>query len=348
MSVEKFVLPSNQVDNDLSVLGRIAAAFAPHASDPVALAVVVDPGHLVVAGNLIETPVQLADDFVAPTSEPRIDRIVVDATGAAVVVTGTEASDPTPPAIPVGTVPIAQVRLETDSVVITNDMIVDERDFSGLAQARGTIITVQRFTSSGTYTPTPGTTGVIVELVGGGGSGGSCAAPGASQGATASGGSSGAFARTRLTSGFAGVAVTVGSGGAAPAAGANPGNSGTASKFGSLITADAGIGGAAGVAFAAPVIAGGASAAPAPTGANLVAASGCPGGHGYALSQFVVVGGNGGNSFYGGGGNGGGNTVGFASQSPGGGGGGASSIGGAPARQGGAGAQGMVTIYEFS
>ena len=348
MSVEKFVLPSNQVDTDLSVLARIAGAFAPHASDPAALALVVDSGHLVAGGDLIETPIQLVDDFAAPSAEPRIDRVVIDASGTAVVVTDIEAPAPAAPPLPAGTIPIAQVLLKPGITAITNEMIVDERDFSGLAQARGTIITVQSFTSSGTYTPTPGTTGVIVELIGAGGSGGSCAATGASQGAAAGGGSAGAFARARLTSGFAGVAVTVGNGGAAPAAGANIGNAGTATSFGSLITAAPGTGGAAGGAYTAPVIAGGASASAPPAGANLVAASGAPGGHGYLLSQYTVVGGNGGNSYYGGGGNGGGNTAGFAAQSPGAGGGGASSIGGAPARQGGAGAAGLVTIYEFS
>ena len=221
MSVEKFMLPSNQTDNDLAVLARIAAAFAPHATDPLMLALVVDRGHLMAAGSLIETPSQLVDGFTAPVAQPRIDRVVINAGGSASVVTGAEAANPVAPSLPVGAIPVAQVRLEPAAAVITNAMITDERDFSGLAQARGTVITVQRFTSSGTYTPTPGTTGVIVELVGGGGSGGSCAAPPAAQGACAGGGSAGAFARARLTSGFAGVAVTVGAGGAAAAAGAN-------------------------------------------------------------------------------------------------------------------------------
>lgn len=348
MPVNRFLLSSNRIDGDLSVLARIAAVFAPHESDPVSLAIVVDAGHLVSGGDLIETRVQLVNGFTVPNSAPRIDRVVVDATGLVFLVNGIEAANPKPPAIPAGTVPVAQVLVHTSTIAITNEMIIDERDFSGLAQARGTVLTVKRFTSSGFYTPTPGTTGIIVELVGGGGSGGSCAAPDASQGSAAGGGSSGAFARARLTSGLAGVAVTVGTGGVAPGAGANVGNAGTASSFGSLITCAPGGGGSAGGAYVAPVIAGGANSPPPPTNANLVAAAGGPGQHGYLLSQYTVVGGNGGYFYYGGGGNGGGNNDGFAAQTPGGGGGGASSISGAPARQGGAGASGMVTIYEFS
>ncbi|MDP5277996.1 hypothetical protein Q9Q95_03595 [Sphingomonas sp. DG1-23] len=348
MSVSKFILPSNAVDGDLSVLARIAAIFAPHSSDPLSLAVVVDPGHLMVGGTLIETDAQLVDDFTPPVTDPRIDRIVISlASGVASVLPGAEDPTPVPPALEAGFAPVAQVRLTPDVTAITNDRITDERDFSGLAQAQATAMTVQRFTASGTYTPTPGTTGVIVELIGGGASGGGCAAPGGSQGAVGAGGSAGSFARARFTSGFAGVAVTVGSGGAAPASGANPGNPGAASGFGTLVSAPGGIAGLSAPAYTAPAIVGGSPGNALPTGANLIAASGGAGTSGFVLSQYVVLGGNGGNSYYGGSGAGGGNGPGLAGLAPGAGGGGASSIGGAPARPGGAGGAGLVTIYEF-
>ena len=348
MSVSKFILPSNQVDADLSVLARIGASFAPHASDPLAMAMVLDPGHLMAGGSLVEVDVQLVQGFSAPVSSPRIDRVVVDqATGIALVLAGVEAAVPVAPALPAGVVPVAQVRLAPGRSVITNEDIIDERDFSGFAQARGAVITVQKFTESGTYIPTPGTSSIIVELVGGGGSGGSCAASSASQGAAAGGGSSGSFSRARLVNGFAGVAITVGEGGAAPAPGVNSGLPGGETSFGSLVTAPGGLGAVGGAAYTAPAILGGRSPGGIGVGANLLAVTGSAGEAGFVLAPTVVYGGNGGASFYGGSPRGGGNTPGNAGGAPGAGGGGASSGAAGPARSGGAGAAGLVTIYEF-
>lgn len=119
-------------------------------------------------------------------------------------------------------------------------------------QAPGRLIGVRVFSTPGTstYTPTAGTTSVVVEVLAGCGGSGGVAATSASQVAVAGGGGGGGYGRTRLTSGFSGVTVTVGAKGAAGAAGANNGTSGTASSFGAAVTASGGLGGGGGIAVA--------------------------------------------------------------------------------------------------
>src|SRR3546814_219605 len=157
---------------------------------------------------------------------------------------------------------------------ITNVSITDERDLSGLAiTAGGTLLNVRSFTANSTYTPTPGTTSVIVEAIGGGGSGGGSAATASGQMSAGGGGGAGAYARGRFTSGFAGVTVTVAAGVAAGAAGVS-GQEGNSSSFGSLMTAPGGYGGQAGAAVSTPSITWGSNGSALPVGANIVSGSG--------------------------------------------------------------------------
>jgi hypothetical protein len=107
----------------------------------------------------------------------------------------------------------------------------------------GRLLNIHTFTSSGTYTPTPGTNSIVVEVLGGGGAGGGSANTGASQCSAGGGGGAGGYSRKRLTSGFTGVAVTVGAGGAAAAQAV--GGSGGTSTFASS-TAVVGNGGSGG------------------------------------------------------------------------------------------------------
>src|SRR5215813_5005314 len=59
--------------------------------------------------------------LAAPVSNDRIDRVVVDdTTGAVSVLTGTESATPTPPLIPPGKRPVAQILLHTSTTAITN------------------------------------------------------------------------------------------------------------------------------------------------------------------------------------------------------------------------------------
>jgi hypothetical protein len=359
MSVNTFVQPDSEtqlamdyprnIDAAISVLLRVGNRFSPHEQASPDMSVAVDPGHVMNGQTLVEQGPQSTSPIIAPLTAPRIDRIVIDnASGAVSVVAGSEAPSPVPPAIPAGSSPVAQVLLATTASAITNSMLTDERDFSNLGTGLGGLINVQTFSASGTYVPTPGTTRIVVEVQGGGGSGGGTAATGASTAAASSGGAGGAYAKAMLSSGFAGAAITVGAGGAAPAAGANNGNAGGASSFGAFVSCPGGGAGGAGPALSGPAVIGAAGAGAAATGGNIAGGSGTQGNHGLIFAVTAVVGGTGGSSHFGGGGTGGSNSVGGGAGSPGGGGGGSSSIANRAARSGGAGADGIVIVYEYA
>jgi len=340
------------VDGDISVMARIAAAFAPHAQAAPNMTVEVDAGHLMIGSALIEVPAQATAPITAPASNPRIDRVVVNSTtGVALVVSGTEASAPTPPSIPAGNAPVAQVLLQPATTEITNDQISDERDFTKLGASPGALINVQTFATPGTYTytPTPGTQKIMVEVLGGGGSGGSVGATNSSQSAGAGGGGSGAYAKSYLTSGFSGgVTVVVGAGGAASAAGPNNGNAGGTSSFGTLMVAPGGGGGYGITPNSTPGFVGGSPPVAIATGGNILNAMSNQGGFGFYLTPVFRGGGAGASSPFGGGGTGVASGGGAAGRTPGSGGGGAGIPAGTAAAAGGAGAPGIVIIHEYA
>lgn len=107
----------------------------------------------------------------------------------------------------------------------------------------GRLIGKQIFTASGTYTATPGTTSVIVEVQAPGGGSGGCVATAASQWAAGRSGGGGGYALKRLTSGFDGQTVTIGAPGIAAVAGDNGGGNGGVTSFGAIITCNGGGGG---------------------------------------------------------------------------------------------------------
>ena len=214
----------------------------------------------------------------------------------------------------------------------------------------GTLLNVQTFTSSGTYTPTPGTHSVVVEVQGGGGGGGGCPSTSSSQQAQAGGGQCGAYGKSRYTSGFSGVSVTVGAAGSGGATGSNPGNSGGTSSFGSLLTAPGGSGGAAGVASPTTTQAAPPTAGSAPTGANLISkisVSG-PGFVVLGLGAGQVLGGGGGSSPLGDGGPPATGTGGNAGTGFGAGGGGCSQYASEAGSPGGNGTAGVVIVWEYT
>lgn len=172
---------------------------------------------------------------------------------------------------------------EIINVITAGGLVPDENDLTQLMKAiqssaltGGRLLNVQVFSASGTYTPTPGTRSVIVEMVGGGGGSGGVPATGAGQGALSGTGASGSYAKGRFTTGFSGVAVTVGAGGAAGVANGNGGNGGT-SSFGALMSAPGGGGSPVGlISSGSPINPSGGVVAGAPSGANLVSSSGIP------------------------------------------------------------------------
>ncbi len=136
------------IDAGFAVADRLAWAFAPHEQDVGSpqpdMTLRLEAGAIFDGGTLTEVAAQDTAVITAPSVNPRIDRVVIDrGTGAVSVVTGTEAASPTPPAVPAGKVPVAQVALTTGSTEITNSDITDERALGlpgGPITTRGDVI----------------------------------------------------------------------------------------------------------------------------------------------------------------------------------------------------------------
>lgn len=111
----------------------------------------------------------------------------------------------------------------------------------------GGLLATRVFTTSGTYTPTPGTRAILVSVQAGGGGGGSADATGAGVGSAGAGGGAGGFSQSFLTSAFSGVSYVVGAGGTANAAG------GASSFAGALSTSGGGGGGTINATSSFPV-----------------------------------------------------------------------------------------------
>lgn len=207
------------------------------------------------------------------------------------------------------------------------------------------------FTSSGVYTPSPGTKFVVVESIGAGGAGGGASTTGASTIAAALGGGAGTYGSAIFTTAFSGVTVTVGAGGVAVNGGS--GGDGGDSSFGSLLLCPGGKGGSLGTAGGPSGFSSGADVTAAPTGANISAHRGqgptSPSGF---SSPLMSLGGKGGAGFYGPGGLGENGIAGSAS-SPGvnkgsGGGGAASGNNASITKAGKNGADGQVIVWEYA
>ena len=116
------------IDASIAAARRLAWAFAPHEQSTPNMTVRLEAGPVLSGVTLTEVAAQSTGTITAPTTNPRIDRVVVDSvTGAVSVITGTQAASPAPPAITAGKWPVAQVLLQTSSTAITNSMITDER-----------------------------------------------------------------------------------------------------------------------------------------------------------------------------------------------------------------------------
>jgi hypothetical protein len=89
-----------------------------------------------ISNNATATASGIAFAFTipVPASHPRIDRVVVSrTTGAALWLLGSESTNPTPPAIPLGYAPCCQLALTTSTAAITNTSnLTDERDLASL------------------------------------------------------------------------------------------------------------------------------------------------------------------------------------------------------------------------
>jgi hypothetical protein len=234
-------------------------------------------------------------------------------------------------------------------------VVYDGTQFQLLSPVNGShggLIGVQVFSTAGTstYAPTPGTSSVVVEVLGAGGGGGGVASTGAGQIATGGGAGAGGYARKRITSSFSGVTVTVGAKGTGGAAGANNGTDGGTSSFGALASATGGSKGPGGSAGSSPNVIGSNNGGTGSSGdINITGAKSPPN---FVVSTGVGLQTAGANSLYGSGGPAagtgtglsGGNASGFGA----GGGGAVNCASQASGLAGGNGADGLVIVWEYS
>ncbi len=135
------------------------------------------------------------------------------------------------------------------------------------------------FTATGalTFTEIAGKVFAIIEAWGAGGGSGGNPTTTVSQCAISGGAGGGAYGMRRETATLIGVPVSVGLAGAAGVAG-GAGSAGGTSSFGSYLTAPGGSGSAAGIAYGGVGNTGSATGGGPPTGANMLAMPGGPGG----------------------------------------------------------------------
>lgn len=127
-STQSSVAYKANLDANSNVDARISWAWAPHAQDTPNMTVRLEAGAILSGVTLTEVAAQNTGTITAPSTHPRIDRVVIDrVTGAASVVEGSEAASPTAPAIPAGKLPVAQVLLTVGMTAITNADLTDER-----------------------------------------------------------------------------------------------------------------------------------------------------------------------------------------------------------------------------
>lgn len=217
-------------------------------------------------------------------------------------------------------------------------------------------VTVQVFTTSGTYTPTTNAVSAKMTCVGGGGGGGGAAST-SSSGAAGGGGGGAGGTSIYYTNTPASLAVTIGAGGSGGTAGANAGSAGGDTSVGSVCIGKGGSPGGGGASSTGttgyPL---GGLGGVSGTGTITIVGQGGGPGKGSGATLEAVLGGYGGNSTLGpggaqcSGGSGGLGAAGVAGQA-GGGGGAACSKGngssGGAAGAGGAGGTGKVIIEEL-
>lgn len=248
------------------------------------------------------------------------------------------------------------------ALVFATSPTIASPTFTGTVAGAGTIpnsllvtlpiakVTTQKFTASGTYTPTANMTYCIIECVGGGGAGGGTTSGAGNTGA-GGGGGGGSYARKYFTAAAIGASqtVTIGAGGTAGSAGANAGNNGGDTSVGAICIGKGGTGGSGAVASTG---AGGGAGGIAGTGDFLVIGQTGYSGLAGSITTLGPWGGSGGASglAFGAGGPGStfaGSTAGNAGVLYGGGGSGGNSSNASGATAGSVGAAGIVVITEF-
>ncbi|HAI6036541.1 TPA: tail fiber protein [Escherichia coli] len=213
--------------------------------------------------------------------------------------------------------------------------------YLGLSDASGYVgrwLNTRVFTSSGTYTPTPGTKRIRVTITGGGGGGGGCKATSNNETFFGAGGGAGGTIISIMTPTQNSYPVTIGAGGAGGVSATN-GTSGGNSVFASLIAPGGAGGGKVGITNTN----GGNGGVPSTGDIRITGGNG-----GDGQSGNISVSGEGGTSYWGGGGRAGAGG-GVSGKAYGSGGGGAYDAGySGTSMTGGKGAAGICIIEEFA
>lgn len=137
------------IDDAVRVIARMGASFAPHEQAVPAMTVRIDAGIIYSSSTktVAEVAAQNSAVITAPSSNPRIDRVVVDRTAGTVsVITGSEAASPSAPAIAGDVVPIAQIALTVGMTEIANTDITDERNVFALGMTELAVTAVGTLT----------------------------------------------------------------------------------------------------------------------------------------------------------------------------------------------------------
>lgn len=148
-----------------------------------------------------------------------------------------------------GSAGLAFVGPSTSGYVLTSNGGAAYPSFQPVPAATGSLLNVQVFTASGTYTPTSGAHSDIACGTGGGGGGGGAALTSSSQVSIGGSGVSGSWGCARITS-LSSQTVTIGAAGAAGPAGGNPGGAGGTTSIGTWLSCPGGGYGQGGAATA--------------------------------------------------------------------------------------------------
>jgi len=129
-------------DGDALVFDAAQSAWVNRASDfkvsqqsPAGMTVRVSAGTLydVTTRTRVSKAAQNSAGITAPTTNPRIDVVHIDAlTGAVGIATGAEAASPISPALADGLLPLAEISLATSTTKITSAEITDIRELANI------------------------------------------------------------------------------------------------------------------------------------------------------------------------------------------------------------------------
>jgi hypothetical protein len=132
------VNPADEIQKALAGQ-RVFNSYRCTSQDTPVMTVKVAAGAVRNGVAVTENVAQNSATITAPSSNPRIDRIVVaESNGVISVVAGAEAGSPSPPAVPADKIPVAQVALVVGQTRIVESDITDERVLNNIGEAFST------------------------------------------------------------------------------------------------------------------------------------------------------------------------------------------------------------------